>query len=161
MKIGLDFDRVLFDTDSFDDFYKENTRLFHVDADVYDEFGDYDPSKHAKECGIDPETVYSIFEEDLSRFLYDDIDFLKKLKEEHTLIIVTRGNKRFQKAKIEASSILDYVDNFVIVEGERKDIADIEFLVDDREEEINSVDVPGMVFKREKHKLKDILDRIK
>lgn len=85
MKIGLDYERVLFDTDSFDEFYKEETGLYHVKADVYTESGNYDPTEHAKECTLDVEEVYQFFEKDLSKFLYNDIEFLEKLKEEHDL----------------------------------------------------------------------------
>ncbi len=159
MKIGVDFDRVLFKTDEFNEYLKEETGLHHVEADVYDENGCYSPEKHAEACGIDVEEIYSAMK-NLSRFLYSDIDSLKKLKPEHELFIVTRGEEKLQKQKVKNSGANRLFDQLYIVQGAPKNVGGIDFLVDDREEEIENADVSGMVFDREKHDMEDLIEKI-
>lgn len=159
MKIGLDFDRVLFKTDEFNDYLKDETGLHHVDGNVYDEHGCYSPRKHAELCGIDVEEVYGALK-NINQFLYPDADELNRLKPEHELVIVTRGEHRFQKEKVKGSGAHRLFDQLYIVQEGSKEIKDIDFLVDDREEEIERVNIPGMVFDREKHSLRDVVDKI-
>ncbi len=159
MKIGIDFDRVLFKTDEFNEHLKEETGLHHVEEDVYDENGCYSPEKHAEACGINVEEVFDALK-DLNQFLYPDVDKLKQLKQSHELVIVTRGEEKFQKEKIKNSGVQRLFDQLYIVQAASKDVVDIDFLVDDREEEIENVDVPGIVFDREKQDLEDIIEEI-
>lgn len=159
MKIGVDFDRVLFKTDKFNEYLKEETGLHHVEEDVYDKNGCYSPEKHAKACGINPETVYDAIK-DLNRFLYSDIDSLKKLKPEHELFIVTRGEEKLQKQKVKNSGADRLFDQLYIVQGAPKNVGGIDFLVDDRKEEIENAGVPGMVLDREKHSIEDLIEKI-
>ena len=159
MKIGVDFDRVLFKTDEFNEYLKEETGLHHVEEDVYDENGCYSPEKHARACGIAPETVYNAIQ-DLNRFLYSDVDSLKKLKPEHELFIVTRGEEKLQKQKVKNSGADRLFDQLYIVPGAPKNVGGLDFLVDDREEEIEDASVPGMVFNREKHDIEDVIEKI-
>lgn len=156
MRVGIDFDRVLFDTDAFNEYLKEKAGLRHVDADVYDEHGNYDPAKHAEACGVPVEKVYDAMN-DLEQFLFDDVELLEKLDD---VVIVTRGEKGFQERKIHATSVLEYVDDFFVIEDGVKDVDDIEFLVDDREEEIERSGVPGMVFDRERHGIEDLIEKV-
>lgn len=155
MKIGVDFDRVLFDTDRFNEYMKEEAGLHHVDADVYDEKGCYSPRKHAEASGIDVEKVYGAME-NLERFVYDDVELLEEL-EGHTLVIVTRGEEKYQRTKIEASGVKDLFENVYVVQEDSKDVDDVEFLVDDREEEINRANIPGLVLDRDKHGMEHVL----
>jgi FMN phosphatase YigB (HAD superfamily) len=159
MKIGIDFDRVLFKTDEFNEYLKEETGLHHVEMDVYDENGCYSPKKHAKACGISVEEVFQSMN-DLNRFLYPDVDKLKELKQNHELVIVTRGEEKFQTKKIKNSKVHRLFNQLYIVQNASKDVADIDLLVDDREEEIENVDVPGIIFDREKQDLEDIIKDI-
>lgn len=158
MRVGIDFDRVLFDTDRFNSYREEATGLYHVEADVYDEHGNYSAEKHAEACGVDVEDVYEKMNE-LEQFLYDDIEVLEQL-EEHELVIVTRGQKRFQKHKLEESGALKFIENYEIIESGPKN-ADIDLLIDDREKEIDEVDVPGFIFDREVHGAEDIVDFVR
>ena len=82
MTIFLDFDRTLFDTDAF---YRElERRILSVGF------------------------FKNVFNLTLSEFLYPDtIDFLKKNKN-HTLILITYGNKKIQRAKVTRCHITDY-----------------------------------------------------
>lgn len=160
MRIGLDFDRVLFKTDEFNEYLEEETGLHHVDADVYDEEGCYSPKKHAKACEIDPEEVYDAIDA-LSRFLYPDVDELRRLKPEHDLVIVTRGEEKFQKQKVKATGAHRLFDELYIVQGAPKNVGRIDFLVDDRKEEVERSGLPGMIFDREKHSAEDIVERVR
>lgn len=159
MKIGLDFDRVLFKTDEFNEYLKDETGLHHVEGNVYDEHGCYSPKKHAEMCGIDVEKVYDAIS-NINQFLYADVDELNRLKPEHELVIVTRGEQRFQKEKVKASGAHRLFNQLFIVQEGSKEIKGIDFLVDDREEEIERVSIPGMIFDREKHSMNDVIDRI-
>lgn len=160
MRIGIDFDRVLFDTDKFNEYLKEETGLHHVEADIYDENGCYSPEKHAEASGIDVEEVYKVME-DLNTFLYSDVDGLNELKPEHELIIVTRGEEKFQRAKVKNSGAQRLFDELFIVQEGTKDVGDIDFIIDDRKKEVMDVNVPGMIFNREKHGVEDIIERIR
>lgn len=157
MIIGLDFDRVLFDTDRFNEAMKEATGLHHVDEDVYDEKGNYSPEKHAEACGVDPEKVYS-FVEDVQNFLYDDIDQLEHL--DHEIWIVTRGEEKFQRAKIVGTGVKDLVDEVKIIEEGTKDVG-VDFLIDDRKEELKKSGLHGYVLDRSKESLKDAIEEVK
>lgn len=159
MKIGIDFDRVLFDTDNFDDYYKKETGLYNVETDVYDENGNYSPIKHADECGIPLESVWNAID-NLERFLYNDIDKLEEVSC-HELIIVTRGFEEFQRKKIIASGILDFVDSFEVITSGSKDQADIDILVDDRKEEIERVSIPGIRLDRSENGLEKVVKKVK
>jgi FMN phosphatase YigB (HAD superfamily) len=159
MRIGVDFDRVLFRTDDFNEYLNEETGLHHVDGDVYDEHGCYSPSKHAELCGVEVEEIYDVME-DLNRFLYPDVDELNRLKPEHELVIVTRGEERFQKEKIRATGVQRLFDQVFIVQEGPKDVG-IDFLIDDREEEIERAEVEGFVLDREKADLSDAVQEVK
>jgi FMN phosphatase YigB (HAD superfamily) len=158
MKIGVDFDRVLFKTDEFNEYLKENTGLHHVDGDVYDDHDCYSPEKHAELCGIDTEEVFDAIK-DLNRFLYPDVDELNRLKPEHELVIVTRGEEKFQKQKIRESGAERLFDRLLIVQEGSKDVG-IDFLIDDREEEIERAGVEGFVLDRSEDSLKDAIEEV-
>ncbi len=159
MRIGLDFDRVLFDTDSFNQYLKENVEgLEHVEASPYNENEVYSPEIHAELCGIPVERIYDAIE-DTSQFLFDNVGDLEKFEDE--LVIVSRGEKKFQRAKIENSGITDWVEEVHVIESGSKDQVDIDVLVDDTVTEIERADVPGVLFKREEESLKDVLDEVK
>jgi|APHM01.1.fsa_nt_gi hypothetical protein len=159
MNIGIDFDRVLFDTDRFNKYLKDETGLYHVEEDLYDEKGCYSPEKHAKACGIETEEIFDAMH-DLNRFLYNDVDKLRDLKPRHNLFLVTRGQEKFQKQKVKASGAQRLFDQLTVVQGASKDIADIDYLVDDREDEIEAADIPGMVFKRGENTISDVINEI-
>lgn len=159
MRIGLDFDRVLFDTDRFDDFYKENVEgLHHVEDPDPVEYGVYNPEIHAELCGIPAERIWNIFETDLSHFLYKDINLLEQL--DHELVIVTRGHEKFQRLKVKASGMAEKVKEVHVVQEEAKDSVDIDLLVDDREEEIESVKIPTIHVQRPEEGLEKVLKQV-
>ena len=160
MRIGLDFDRVLFDTDSFDDFYKKHVEgLYHVEEPAPVKHGVYNPDMHAELCDIPKDRIWKVFEHDLSQFLYDDIGLLDEL--DHELVIVTRGHEKFQKLKVEASGIAEKVEKVIVVQEQSKDSVDIDLLVDDSEEEIEKIDIPSIKINRPEEGLEKVLEKVK
>lgn len=157
MIVGIDFDRVLFDTDRFNEALKEATGLHHVDADVYDDRGNYSPEKHAEACGVNPEKIYSFVEDNVRKFLYPDVKALEDL--DHEIWIVTRGEERFQRAKVENSGIEKLVDDVEIVENGDKDVG-VDFLIDDRRKELEMADLPGYVLDRSQENLSDAVEEV-
>lgn len=157
MIIGLDFDRVLFQTDRFKKFLDNEIPGF---LDEYPSEGNYDPETHAENLDVDVEKIFQALEH-AERFLYDDIEALEGLRDDFQLIVVSRGDPYFQGRKIEDSGVLEHVDGFFIVEDEDKDEIDIDFLVDDREKEIDRVSVPGLVFDRSERALEDVIEAVR
>ena len=161
MRIGVDLDRVLFDTDSFDDFYKEKVEgLHHVEDPAPVKHGCYDPEMHAELCGIPKERIWKVFEHDLSQFLYPDVDLLDQL-EEHELILVTRGHERFQRSKAEASGASEKFKEIHVVQEEPKDSVDIDLLVDDNDDEIDRIEIPSIKIQRPEEGLEKVLKEVK
>jgi len=153
MIIGLDFDRVLFRTDEFKEFLDEEVPGF---LEHYPSEGNYDPEKHAESMGIDVQRIFDVLEH-AEDYLYEDVSELEKLREEHKLIVVSRGDPYFQERKIVDSGVVEHVDGYFIVEEEPKDDINIDFLVDDREKELEDVSVPGFLMKRNEHDISDIV----
>jgi FMN phosphatase YigB (HAD superfamily) len=157
MRIGIDFDRVLFDTDSFNKYLKQNLDgLKHVETPPYNEHGVYSPKIHAEMCGIDVEKIYAAMK-DLRQFVYEDVEVLEEL--DHELVLVTRGQKEMQERKIEGAEIADKFDDVFIVEKGSKDVGNIGFLIDDQKKEIEKAGLPGFEFDREEHSLDEALRR--
>lgn len=163
MRIGLDFDRTLFNTDEFDEFYKENVEgLYHVEDPAPVKHGVYDPEKHAELCDIPLERIWNVFDNDLSRFLYSDVkDTLEKLSEEHKLIIITRGHEKFQRLKVEASGIEELAEKVIVVQEESKEVDDIDLLVDDRDYELDRVNIPGIKINRPEERLEKVFEKVR
>lgn len=150
MKVGLDFDRVLFDTDSFKQHLNEKLPGFSETYSEARENNLYNPEKHAELLEVEVEEIFKHIEH-ARNFLYADIDELNEI--EHELVIVSRGDQEFQELKIQESGILEYVSDYTVVEEGDKQVAGINALVDDREKELEQVDVPGLHFKRPEERL--------
>jgi len=159
MKIGIDFDRVLFKTDEFNKYLKKETGLHHVDENVYDEYGCYSPKKHAEASGVEIEEVYDALN-DLKKFLYDDVENIKEIAN-HEFFIVTRGEEKFQRAKVKASGADKLVEKVIVVQERPKDVEEIDFLIDDRKKELEMADIDGFVLDRSKNCLQDAIEEVK
>lgn len=160
MILGIDFDRVLFDTDAFDQRLKEEVEGFHhTEEEPFDMNGNYSPEKHAEILGIPVERIYDGVRRCADEFLYPDIEKLEEIPAE--VVIVTRGEEKFQRLKIENSGVLEYIDSYMIVEQGDKQVDGIDLLVDDWEEEIEKVDIPGFLFDRQEHDLEDVAEWVK
>ncbi len=153
MRIGVDFDRVLFDTDSFNHYLKESVEgLREIESSPYNDHGVYSPEIHAELCVIEVGKIYEAIR-NLERFVYSDADILDEI--DHEIVLITRGQKNFQEKKIEASGVKEKVDQVVIVEEGSKDLANIDFLIDDRKKEIEEAEIPGFEFDRTQHSLQE------
>lgn len=160
MKIGIDFDRVLFHTEEFKNHLLTRFEDFEETYKQAEKDGIYSPEKHAE---LMDTTVEEIFYElqNTSKFLYDDVSKIQRLQDKFEVVIVSRGDPVFQRGKIVDSGVKKYVDGFHIVQNKPKDVVDIDFLVDDLEEEIERTDVPGFLFNREKHSVEDIIKKVR
>ncbi len=158
LRIGVDFDRVLFDTDAFkQELESRFSRFSETYSRARNEQG-YDFRKHAEILGVEPETLLSEME-NAEKFLFSDVKLLDKL--DHEKIIVTRGDPQFQRRKLESSGVLKYFSDFFIVQEEPKDIHEMDVLVDDSEEELHRVDIPGILFERDSMDIKQLIHRIR
>lgn len=158
MKVGIDFDRVLFDTESFKQHLEEQLPGFGETYEDARENSLYNPEKHAEILEVEVERIFEEIE-NAKNFLYSDVEILEEIQ--HELIIVSRGDREFQGLKIEESGILEYVDGFEVVEEEDKQVREIKALVDDREKEISQIDIPGYLFNRPEDDLRDVKNWIR
>jgi len=164
LKVGVDFDRVLFNTKEFKKkLFSEIDGFDRTYSRAEDDHGVYDPKKHAEILGIDVSRIHGVLAQ-ASDFVYSDIDKLEELSSE-TVVIVSRGDPHFQAEKIENSGVLEHVDDYIVVhDGSKDQKVDIDFLVDDTEDEIERVDLPEdntFLFSREKNDLEDVVERVK
>ncbi|MBC5792689.1 MAG: hypothetical protein H8Z69_01490 [Nanohaloarchaea archaeon] len=157
MRIGVDFDRVLFDTDAFKEELESRFSRFSETYSKARNHEGYDFREHADILGVKPETLLSELE-NADNFLFSDVKQLDKL--DHEKVIVTRGDPKFQRKKLENSGALKYFSDFFIVQDRSKEIHDIDVLVDDTQEELDRVDVSGILFKRSEMGMKDLVDKI-
>ena len=157
MIIGIDFDRVLFRTDEFKEFLDSEIPGF---LDEYPQEGNYDPDMHAENLEVDVKKIFKALEH-AADFIYDDLEALEELRDDFQLIIVSRGDPYFQEKKIVNSGVLEHVDGYFIVEDEDKDEVDIDFLVDDREAELERVSVPGLVLDRDLKDLEAVIGAVR
>ena len=133
MKLYIDFDGTLYDTDRlFKDFIKV-CNSYGVTDDMFCEAQEYFFSKN-KLFNIEPVIKYLVEEYNIIDSIYDDIDNLfnssylfedvldglKELIDQgHELYVLTYGNFEFQKRKIEGSKIKDYFKDIIITEFDK------------------------------------------
>ena len=167
MRVGVDFDRVLFDTEEFKEYLEDEIPGF------LDKYGlatgeGYDPETHAEIMGIPPERIHETLDYREDRFLYDDIEDLEVMANHHDVVIISRGDPEFQSTKIENTS-LEF--EYFIITGKSQDHPKqigprtqhpeedpIEFLVDDREYEHKHFQGPGFHMKRPEDNLLDVIE---
>ncbi|PSG99119.1 MAG: hypothetical protein BRC29_03255 [Nanohaloarchaea archaeon SW_7_43_1] len=157
MKIGIDFDRVLFDTDGFKKNLTEKFPEFNETYDQAKKDNYYNLEKHAKLLGVEEEKLLAEMRK-CEEYLYSDVEKLEKLKDKHELIIVTRGDPVLQKEKLEYSGALEYFDGYEIVTDGSKDVRGIDFLVDDWKEELERIDLPGLLIDRQKEGMEKVIE---
>lgn len=167
MRIGVDFDRVLFDTEEFKQ-YLENEIPEFLDTYGLATGEGYDPEKHAEIMGIPKETIYNTLDYEGGRFSYEDVGELERWADEHEIVIISRGDPEFQSTKIENAELAF---PYHIVTGKAKDNPKqlgggtlhpeeepIDFLVDDRDYEHENFEGPGYHFQRSKDQLSDVVN---
>jgi hypothetical protein len=167
MKIGVDFDRVLFDTEEFKQYLEDEIPGF-LDTYGLATGQGYNPEKHAEIMSIDPDTIYDTLDYSEGRFLYEDVGELQSWTEEHEVVIISRGDPEFQSTKIENA---DLGFEYFIVTGEAqlnpKQLGEdtqhpeedpVDFLVDDRPYEHRNFDGPGTYLQRPDESLEDVMN---
>lgn len=167
MRIGVDFDRVLFDTEEFKQYLEEEIPGF-LDTYGLATGEGYNPESHAEIMGIDPDRIYDTLEYEEGRFLYEDVEELDRWAGEHEVVIISRGDLEFQSRKIENAELgLEY---FIVTgkacENEKQlgpetlhpEEDPLDFLVDDRDYEHSNFDGPGYLFQRPDDSLEDVMD---
>lgn len=167
MKIGVDFDRVLFDTEQFKKYLEDEIPGF-LDTYGLATGKGYDPEKHADIMDIPSEKIYDTLDYEQGSFIYDDVDQLEGWNEEHDVVIISRGDPEFQSTKIENA---DLGFSYYIVTGEAEDNPKqfgegtqhpeeepLDFLVDDRDYEHENFGGPGYHLQREEDSLENVLD---
>lgn len=165
MRIGVDFDRVLFDTEDFKHYLDEEIPGF-LDSYGLATGEGYNPEKHAEIMDVDPEVIYDTLDYETERFMYEDVDVLGELEDEHDVVIISRGDPEFQGIKIENAD-LGY--EYFIVTGESEENpkqlgentqhpADqpLDYLIDDREYEHENFDGSGFHLQRPEDRLEDV-----
>jgi|GEM_PF-490806 hypothetical protein len=167
MRVGVDFDRVLFNTEEFKDYLEEEIPGF-LDSYGLDTGQGYDPEQHAKIMDISPDEIYGTLNCGSSRFLYEDIGVLDDLEKEHghEVVIISRGDEEFQSTKIENAELNQ---DHCIVTGksdenpkqlgentQHPDRDPIEYLIDDREYEHENFRGEGFHLKRPDDSLEDV-----
>ncbi len=156
MKIYIDFDRTLFDTNRF---LAELYNLFRESGVNIEQF-----DKIRKESSIEGFNCYQLltklkkthpfneniylkverFMECVLRFLYQDAEvFLQKAREmNYEIILLTKGNKEFQKEKIRYTFISKYLDGIIVTLIDKGDL-NIDYqngiFIDDSVYEIESI----------------------
>ncbi len=160
MKLGLDFDGVLFDAGllkkKLEEKYGDFRKTYHANKSE----GVYNFREHCEDMGVEIGEFLDTVEDYASECLYEDVEVLDEI--DCDKIIVTRGRRDFQEAKIKGSGILDYVDNYKIVEEyTSKDFDEVDILVDDTLEELYDFKGKKIFFDRSENKLKDVADAVK
>lgn len=144
MKIGLDFDKTVFDTESF-------VQQMPTDPDVFKKAfekaylsGEYTLEKHVdflEEQGVstDKDRLRQLYEKSPTYLRYRD--YLQELSANHDLYLVTRADtKGWQQRKIAASDAEQYFkDIFIVYDDSLKDVPELDVLVDDSREELEDV----------------------
>lgn len=156
MKIYIDFDRTLFDCETFlKDFYAIINK-YQIPKDIFMKCQNqckkqgFNPGiildKVAKEYEFDENIYHEIDNllKDSHKYLYKDaIKFLKELKKlGYQIIILTKGNEEYQREKIMYSNIDEYYSE-LIVTMKHKGKLDIDYqegiFIDDNPIEIESI----------------------
>ena len=114
------------------------------------------------------------FMQDISKFVFEDFIQFANLHKKDVLIVLSFGNKVFQKNKIESSKIRNYISDVVITDKSKMEaLANMLkeknlpkekiFFLDDRTEQIRGVknrfpDVVTIFIKRQEGRYQDIME---
>ena len=155
MKIYFDFDRTLFDTKTFLERIYSILKEYEIPLDLFDRirlenkddgFNLFGILEKVKEIHPFNTALYTDLERLIEcdrMFLFADVEkVLEKLKKLNCkLYILTKGNERFQRAKIGNTNIANYFDDIIFTMKYKGEL-DIDYnaiFVDDSVEEIESI----------------------
>jgi FMN phosphatase YigB (HAD superfamily) len=151
MRVGVDFDHTLFDTDGF---YQETEQRLDTDIDhvketvqnIVSETGKYSLTAHADRLGIPADALEAAYRT-APQHLYSQ-DWLREQGSEYDIVIVTRDSHTgWQDIKTRYAGLQDHdhVSDVRIVSGEdTKYFDDLDVLIDDSPPEIQAVEEQGM-----------------
>ena len=154
MKIYVEFDRTIFDCDRFIEDFFDLLQKYNISRDEFnkyqDQFKNINPyiilDSMAKEKDINKD-VYNAIDKLVKKssdyLFYDTEPFLKYLRSKnYQVIILTKGDYDFQRAKVINSHIDSYYDDIIVTSNHKGEL-DIDYtngiFIDDREEEIRSI----------------------
>lgn len=137
MKIIFDFDNTLFSVKKFYEAFQNSFKEIGINKKLFEETFEkakagnksYNPEKHfkliiQKKPEISLKELKENFEKALEqgeKFLYSDTQpFFKKLKNKFDLFLVSYGNKKFQREKIEKSGITKFFKKVIITSDASK-----------------------------------------
>lgn len=149
----VDFDRTIFDTQSFLEDIYEILEKYHIPKEVFikksfevDEFNPYkilnlleDDCPFSSNLFVD---IDRLVEKSMVYLYYDALVFLRDIKKKgHTLVLLTKGDAEFQNNKIDHTDIRKIFDK-VIITSEDKGNLNIDYrgiFIDDKIDEIESI----------------------
>ena len=155
MKIYLDFDRTLFDTDRFLEDLNAISNKYHITDELFDKhyqllkeegFNYRNTLKSIeKEFSFDKEIYheYDDFLKKAQEYVYSDvIPFLERVKNNYKIILFTKGNEDFQLEKINNTNLINYFDAIMISLKDKGEL-DIPYeeciFIDDNPHELDSI----------------------
>lgn len=152
MRIGVDFDKTIFDTPAFytciEDIVEVSIERFKDTFEaLYNEKGDVTAEDHAEK--LLPEAGKEDVEElaDAIRTAYEAapeylhtevLELLQEIRQAHEVVIITRkSHDGWQQKKVHESGAEKYVDDVIVVSGEAADTPKdaVDVLIDDSEHE--------------------------
>lgn len=142
--IGVDLDHTCWDTDEYVE-HRSKTFGYKGDySEVKTEYGAFDPDAFADLMDVTIEEVEETLSE-AEQFIYNGVEeALQELPGK--IVIVTRGLEDWQSTKVEKSGLMEYADDYKVVEGtldeKPKTETDIDFLIDNRGKEIERDGLP-------------------
>ena len=153
MNIYIDFDRTLFDTNTFIQDLKEIVLKYDLSWEIlksYEKDNGFNIIEQLhlmeKDYIVDKEIyrdIDIILEKTINYLYIDTLPFLKEVKKrKNNLIMLTKGNYEFQFMKIKNTHILDYFDDVIVTlkkKGDLKIDYEKSIFIDDNEEEIGSI----------------------
>lgn len=160
MKIGLDFDKTVFNTVGFIEEMPVEPDLFKRTFEQAYLTGKYSVSKHAESLAeegveVDESQIREVFN---AAPKYLSTTPLQGVGAEHELYLVTRADaKGWQQKKIQAAGAEPYFRDIFIVYGDhRKDVPELDVLVDDNPDELIGVSEETRLYDSSKG-LEDVL----
>lgn len=143
MKIGLDFDKTVFDTGGLVEELPVDLELFKNTFEKVYLSGNYTAERHAQELQdrgkeVSANRIKDVYSKAPN---YLKTEVLEKASSKHCLFMVTRADtKGWQQQKIRAAAAEKYFHDIYIVYGDQpKDVPELDVLVDDNSEELVEV----------------------
>lgn len=165
MRIGIDFDRTIFDTDGFKQKLEEDFPGFSESYRDAKKNGVYRPGEHAERLGVDLQELFDGFRQ-AEAFIYDDTDVLARYQDSGIkLFLVSRGDKEFQRIKIKSTGVSELFDRTAIIsrpieEAPKDSVIDMDLMVDDRREELEALDIPGVLVDPDRKDVRKVVEAI-